>query len=220
MQAETYEEARENLAAYADVRESEERGRSHYRVRVSFERDVEPGRIQAMAKEWLKETFPKARAAVFVHSDTGHRHAHIWIEARQTDGRKIDLSPRQFRQLDEKWNRLYSKEMGRPEREHLDKKAETFTYKRAVARGEKTRKPERAVRVYEPEQSRVRENGRDASRGAASGDRPEQGAGRDHTAAQNLADASHRAVSEADRLRADFAALGERVHGPELERER
>ncbi|MES2459244.1 MAG: relaxase/mobilization nuclease domain-containing protein, partial [Armatimonadota bacterium] len=112
--------------------------RTHYRVLLSFEENPGTARANGLVAQWLAEAFPKARAAAFQHSNTDHLHTHIWIAARQTDGRKINLSARDFRQLDEKWNRLYSAALGRPERTHLDRKWQTEGYKmqRREDRGE------------------------------------------------------------------------------------
>lgn len=103
--------------------------RTHYRVLLSFEQNPGTASANGLVAQWLAEAFPKARAAAFQHSNTDHLHTHIWIAARQTDGRKINLSARDFRQLDEKWNRLYSQALGRPERTHLARKWQTEGYK-------------------------------------------------------------------------------------------
>lgn len=111
---------------------------------VSFERDIETQRAKGMVNEWLEKVAPNARAATFFHRDTDDFHGHIWIDARQIDGKKIDLAPRNYKRLDEEWNKIYCRELGRDEREHLDKKAETREYKRAMAQGEERPPPERA----------------------------------------------------------------------------
>lgn len=119
----TFDELRENLVLYARMREdSEEKGRTHYRTLISFERQESGAAAAAMVRKWLSTTLPGTQAIVFVHQNTAHTHAHVWIDARKADGRKLDLSPRQYRTLDEAWNRVYSRTMGRDEREHLDRK--------------------------------------------------------------------------------------------------
>lgn len=153
--AKDYRDLRNNLTAYAEVREESEqvqhrsRGecRTHFRTVLSFERDVETDKAKEMTNEWLEKRFPDARAAAFVHRDTDHTHVHVWIDARQENNRKIDIPPKTYRRLDEDWNRIYSREFGRDEREHTDKKAETQTYKESHGRGEsKQQEPRRATR--------------------------------------------------------------------------
>lgn len=149
--AQSYQELRENLLRYAEIRErsewAEHRGRgacrTHYRAYASFERDVSRERIQAMVDEWIEKCFPKARVVYAVHRDTAHTHVHLWMDARGEDGKKIHLSDRQYRRIDEAWNRIYSRELGRPEREHLLKKQETHEYRQAKARGQEAIKPGR-----------------------------------------------------------------------------
>jgi hypothetical protein len=122
LQADNLERLRDRIAGYAKMQESQEAGRTHYRAIVSFEQEIPPERAAQMVKEWLKEAFPTAQAMAFFHHNTEHLHAHIWIDARGSDGKKLHFSARDYRSLDEKWNRIYSREIGRDEQEHLDKK--------------------------------------------------------------------------------------------------
>ena len=103
--------------------------RTHYRAILSFEADPGIELARQALLSWLKVAFPQARAAAFFHQNTGHLHAHVWIAARQTDGRKINLDARAFRQIDEAWNRQYSRALGIPEKEHLQKKWQTERHK-------------------------------------------------------------------------------------------
>lgn len=157
-----YDELRQTLTAYADVREDSEiarhkaRGeaRTHYRVTASFERDVPTEKALGMAKEWLEREFPRARGFAAVHRDTGQTHVHVWIDARQIDGKKVQLSRAQHRSLDVSWNRIYSREMGRDPREHERKKEQTREAKR-----------EGWQRQQSPEYpERVRKNNRELTR--------------------------------------------------------
>ena len=135
--ARDYKELRTNLRSYADVREDSEiashkskgEPRTHFRTTISFEKTVNNEQIKEMTKEWLKENFEKGKAVGFIHRDTEHPHVHIWMDARQIDGRKIDLKPSAYKSLDEKWNKIYSRKMGKEEKEHLRKKVETQRYK-------------------------------------------------------------------------------------------
>lgn len=207
--AESYEELRERLAAYAGLRESEEKGRTHYRVLLSFERDVEASVIRGMVREWLEQAFPKARALAFVHRNTGHPHVHVWLDARGIDGKKLHLSGREYRRMDEGWNRIYSRQMGRSEREHLEKKAKTILSRRGRAGSE---------RFYEADQVRLRGDDRCASGGAPERALPAPGASGENLlptpgerASALLSHSSEHAVSETRRLREALERLGERA---------
>ncbi|WP_395141993.1 relaxase/mobilization nuclease domain-containing protein, partial [Armatimonas sp.] len=107
---------RASLIAWAQTREAMEhltprrevqRGRTHYRATLGFERDIATGDALRLVGEWLDGALPKAAAVAAVHRDTARLHVHLWLDARQVDGRKIDLSARAWRQLDETWNRIY-----------------------------------------------------------------------------------------------------------------
>jgi len=149
--AQTYAELRENLVLYARLREEAEvKGRTHYRTLLSFERQLPGEEASKLVREWLATAFPGTRAGGFVHQNTAHTHVHVWIDARKVDGRKLDLSAREYRRIDETWNRLYCRAFGREEREHLDKKQRQGSQRDA-------RQPERHDREA-GEQKSSREN--------------------------------------------------------------
>lgn len=128
--------------------------RTNYRAILSFEREVETDRAKAMVDEWLSHTpFKNAPAIATLHRDTAHPHAHVLIDARRVDGKKVDLSPRQYRTLDEVWNKIYCREFGIDEQEYLTKKSETRAYKRAVVKAKQKgeQPPERPARAQFPE---------------------------------------------------------------------
>ncbi|MGH9763840.1 MAG: relaxase/mobilization nuclease domain-containing protein, partial [Blastocatellia bacterium] len=58
---------------------------------------------------WVERNFPNSRALIAVHQNTDHTHAHINIQARNLDGRKIDLDARTYRNLDVDWARIYGR---------------------------------------------------------------------------------------------------------------
>ncbi len=127
--------------------------RTNYRAILSFEREVETDKAKAMVNEWLSLTpFKNAPAIAALHRDTAHPHAHVLIDARRVDGKKVDLSPRQYRTLDEVWNKIYSREFGIDEQEYLTKKSETRAYKRAVVEAKQKGEPlpERPTRAPFP----------------------------------------------------------------------
>ena len=168
---------------------------------------------------WLQETFPLARAAAFLHRNTDHLHAHVWIEARQINGRKINLSARAYRQLDEAWNRAYAPAFARSEAEHLRKKWQTEGYKRLRRNGTDIALPVRAEQSWHPAQFTERERTRltkalvyerdekgagSHQRRASGGDWQPASGERGTEAGQS---AAQRAVSEADALYQEASAL-------------
>ena len=188
-------ELREALVSFAMVREESElgkrkNGRTHYRAVLSFERKMETLRAARLVKEWLEVAFPEARAAAFVHQNTEHTHAHVWLDARKPDGRKLHLGRSEYRRLDELWNRIYSRELGRDEREHLDKKQARQEMRQQERSGERGKDTEttRAAGRAEP----VMRSGR-----ATPGER----------SLEAVADADNRAVQAAAELHRIAASL-------------
>lgn len=178
-EARSYGEARDHLTAYARTQEAYEvrrhggragEPRTHYRAVLSFERDVTTDQAKAMTAEWLGDRFAGARAFAVVHRNTDHAHVHVWVDARGVDGKKLHFSRSEYRGLDTSWNRVYSREMGRDEREHLAKKAETRAWRRAQAEGRPAERPARdAKRGPGRNAGRAPAAGRDAPREATAG---------------------------------------------------
>src|SRR5262245_60828874 len=110
-------------------------GRTHYRLILSFDIAASNSQIRDITNEFLQETFPKAIAFGAIHRDTEHPHVHLYLHARQIDGRKIYLAKNQYASIDEKWAKIYSEFAG--ERsvyvQHLRKKEETRQWKIAAA---------------------------------------------------------------------------------------
>ena len=126
------------LRAYFGSKEQFEKakgGRTHYRLILSFDVPATNSQIRELTNEFLKETFPKAIAFGAIHRDTEHPHVHLYLHARQIDGRKIYLAKNQYTSIDEKWAKIYSEFAG--ERsvyvQHLRKKEETKQWKIAAA---------------------------------------------------------------------------------------
>ena len=132
-QSRDFHALRKNLVSYAWVQEARERAlhqargapRSFYRCVLSFERSIETAKANAMAKEWLMQTFPHGRAIAALHQNTKQLHTHLWIAARETTGRKINLPARVFHSLDESWGRIYAQAFGRDPEEQRLRKEET-----------------------------------------------------------------------------------------------
>src|SRR4030095_3470857 len=127
-----------NVCAFFGSKEEFEKakgGRTHYRVILSFDVPATNSQIRDLTNEFLKETFPKAVAFGAIHRDTEHPHVHLYLHARQIDGRKTYLGKNQYSSIDEKWAKIYSEFAG--ERSvyvhHLRKKEETKQWKIAAA---------------------------------------------------------------------------------------
>jgi hypothetical protein len=80
-----------------------------------------------MTGELLQEHFPLSPMIGAVHSNTDNVHASLYIGARQTNGRKLDLG-RDYLRIDETWNRIYCEATGRDPKEHMAKKAESAQF--------------------------------------------------------------------------------------------
>ncbi|HLG74395.1 MAG TPA: relaxase/mobilization nuclease domain-containing protein [Chloroflexota bacterium] len=128
-EARDYDELRDRLEEYADEQERGEldrprRGggetRTHYKVILSFEQEIDTEQARDMADEYLDREFPDARAVAAVHQDTDHTHVHIHIQARDADDQKLHFDRETYRELDRAWEDIYDREFGRdhqPEQE-------------------------------------------------------------------------------------------------------
>src|SRR5262249_285275 len=127
-----------NVRAFFGSKEQFEKakgGRTHYHLILSFDVPANNLQIRNITNQFLTETFPKAIAFGAIHRDTEHPHVHLYLHARQVDGKKIYLTRQQYGSIDENWARIYSEFAG--ERsvyvEHLRKKEETKQWKIAAA---------------------------------------------------------------------------------------
>jgi len=123
------DEKRENLVAYfSAVADMEERqaGLSHFRLILTVGPEVTNGELKGMVNDFLRANFPLCPAFAAIHEDTEHRHAHVYVHARQLDNRRVDLGQDYFR-LDESWMEVCAKHLGRPEiyDRHVELKEET-----------------------------------------------------------------------------------------------
>ena len=121
------EEQRRNLFAYGWMRETLEAAwgqgsRTHYCAILGFEREVDTTVAKRLTAQWAQGCFPLQTIVATLHLNTRFPHVHLWIEARGVDGHKLDLSAANWRQLDERWNRLYAPAFGHAEKEHLARK--------------------------------------------------------------------------------------------------
>lgn len=139
------DDKRENLVAhFSALADLEERrgGLSHLRIIVTVGREVTIGELKEMVNTFLRENFPLCPAFAAIHDDTKHRHAHIYVHARQLDDRKLDLGQDYFR-LDESWMRVCAERLGDPEiyTRHIELKEETRGWSDRAEKAAETGKP-------------------------------------------------------------------------------
>jgi hypothetical protein len=163
LEGKTQYESRVNAVSYAHNREEEEteingRGRTHYRAILSWEGKEETERAREMTHEYLNKNFEGSRAIVAIHQDTEHTHAHVWIDARQLDDKKLHISKRDFEQIRDDWTRQYDRTYNTEfEKEYQAKYEQTKNWNREQAEkgkeiGKQPRpesKPERAEMTTE-----------------------------------------------------------------------
>ncbi len=163
VQGADYRETRTNAISYSQMRLDEEQARSrnnpresrtHYRAILSFDRAESSEQARELAKEWLEKNFKDARAVVAIHQDKKHHsHAHVWVDARDQNERKLQLNNRQFKNLDKSWAQIYARRYGEHYLiEHLNKKKETKNYKAEY------RKAKAEGRAVPPAPERQRQN--------------------------------------------------------------
>jgi hypothetical protein len=170
-----------NAIAYAEERmeqEVDKRGdRNHYRIIITFDRDVPSGEADRAVHEYLKENFPNQAAIVAIHQekqkpeadkekirDSKHTHAHVWMDCRNLEtGRKLNIEKEKFRTLDERWMERYDRQYGTDyNKEFTEKKRETAEWKREYAFAKKHNqplppKPERVADNYRSKQYRQKD---------------------------------------------------------------
>jgi hypothetical protein len=139
------EEKRENLVAhFSAMADLEERrgGLSHFRIILSVGPEVSISELKAMANAFLRANFLLCPAFVAIHDDTEHRHAHLYVHARQLDNRRVDLGQDYFR-LDESWMGICAEHLDRPEiyDRHIELKEETRGWSVRAEKARDERKP-------------------------------------------------------------------------------
>ncbi len=148
-------ETRADFLAYAERRAEEEaerpaRGngiqRNHHRLVLSWDKTETTDAARDQTQNFLKENFPNSRAAIAIHQDKpGQTHAHVWLDARGIDERKIRIDKATYKTLDERWARQYDRTYGTDyAREYQAKKQETREWKRDRVAGINRPKPTRA----------------------------------------------------------------------------
>jgi hypothetical protein len=150
-------EKRSNAIAYAETRQIQERNltgnRNHYRLILSWDKKEETEFARNKTHEFIQKKFPNCCAIVGIHQDTAHTHAHIWIDARDINDKKLQISHREYRSIDVDWAKNYDKTYGTNYAQQYEiKKNQTKKWKEKRAASEKftgkqplpTDKPHRA----------------------------------------------------------------------------
>ena len=147
-------ESKTNAISYAYAREDiEDKGRTHYRLVLSWDGKEETGKAREMTHEYLSNNLKDSRAIVAIHQDTDHTHAHVWVDARQIDEKKIHISKKDFERIRDDWTKQYDHEYKTNfEKEYQAKYEQTHEWKKERVTIDKqegkqsipTDKPERA----------------------------------------------------------------------------
>lgn len=139
--AQSWEETRIRLRSWAEQTKTEERARhgnragqarTHYRMVLSYEEEIETEAAREDAKEFLEEEFEEAQAVGVVHQDTPQTHVHIWMSARKLDGKKVHINRKDLKDLHASFDRIYEERMNVRSR-NAAKIEETRRFKRAYA---------------------------------------------------------------------------------------
>ena len=109
----TREDQRRSIADYLCEYAEQGRGeRRDYRAVLSFDRPVDRDRALRMAAEWLEATKFKTNPTLYAfHTNTDNPHVHVLVTARDSAGKKLDLSDRQYQSFDKAWAKIYEREI-------------------------------------------------------------------------------------------------------------
>jgi hypothetical protein len=130
----TEKQQKKNVAKHLNEFAEKGRGnRKDYRVILSFKgKEISTEKTMNMAREFVNKKFPENKAILSVHNHSNNRHVHILVSARNLDGKKLNLSPSQYKSFDKAWARIVDKyhEKG-AEKEHQFKCDQTAALKKA-----------------------------------------------------------------------------------------
>ena len=147
----TREDQRRSIADYLCEYAEQGRGeRRDYRAVLSFDRPVERDQAMRLASEWLDATKFKSNPALYAfHTNTDNPHVHVLVTARDSAGKKLDLSDRQYQSFDKAWAKIYEREIERGvEATHSEKHREKRQWKQQYGTQRREGK-ERSVIVEE-----------------------------------------------------------------------
>ncbi len=87
--------------------------RNHHRMMITMPDETDPERAMQLAKNFVEKEFPDTRSIIAVHkSENGiGLHAHAWIDARKTNGKKLDLGTK-YTKLDKLYSQKYDQIYG------------------------------------------------------------------------------------------------------------
>ncbi len=150
------EETKTNCISYAKTKSDIELPKrkdavTHYRGILSWNGKEDTEKAREMAHQFLKDNFKNSRAIVAVHQDTNNTHVHLWVEARQTNEKKIHMNPEVYKKLDEKWTQQYDRKYGTNYApEYKAKKEQTKEFTKGLTadkrKGKKERPPNKPPR--------------------------------------------------------------------------
>ncbi len=115
-------ETKIDARSYATMRELEEelmpqRGagtpRNHHRMMVTLPDENDPEHAMTLVKNFVEKEFPGTKQIIAIHkSENGvGLHAHMWIDARKLNGKKLDLGNK-YTRLDKLYSELYDRTYG------------------------------------------------------------------------------------------------------------
>jgi hypothetical protein len=115
-------ETKIDARSYAATRELEEqlmpqRGtgtpRNHHRMILTMPDETDPDAAMQLATEFIKKEFAGTRSIVAIHKSENATglHCHVWVDARKTDGKKLDLGTK-YKSLDRLYSRKYDEFYG------------------------------------------------------------------------------------------------------------
>jgi hypothetical protein len=87
--------------------------RNHHRMMITMPDETDPDAAMQLAKNFVGKEFPGTRSIIAIHkSENGiGLHAHVWIDARKTDGKKLDLGTK-YTKLDKLYSQKYDQIYG------------------------------------------------------------------------------------------------------------
>ncbi len=153
--------------SYASTRRFEEelmpqRGtgipRNHYRMVLTLPNENDPNAALKLATEFIRKEFPNTRSIVAVHqSENGSGlHCHAWIDARKTDGKKLDLGTKYksldrlySRNYDEVYGTNYTAEFAAARKFNAENKIPTYEKQLQILKGAQERNDERRINIGE-----------------------------------------------------------------------
>ncbi len=87
--------------------------RNHHRMMITMPDENDPDAAMQLAKNFVETEFPETRSIIAIHqSENGiGLHAHMWIDARKTNGKKLDLGSK-YTRLDKLYSQKYDRVYG------------------------------------------------------------------------------------------------------------